>query len=189
MPPRPPAPLNLRPEPRPGYIAVGWVRGPHGLRGELKITVLSDNPDRFQPGVAVWLAGERRTVTALRPHGDALLIQLDGVRTRDDTEAFRNLLLEVPEEELAALGDGEYYRFEVMGMDVVDGEGNSLGRIEQVLETGANDVYVVESEEGELLVPAIDSVVKQVDVEGRRMVVELLEGLERRPRKEPRRRS
>jgi 16S rRNA processing protein RimM len=71
-------------------------------------------------------------------------------------------------------------------MEVVDAGGNALGRIEEVLDTGANDVYIVRSAEGELLLPAIDSVVKDVDVAGRRMVVELIEGLERRPVRPPR---
>jgi len=164
---------------------VGWVRAPRGLRGELTVAPLTDFPQRFQPGATVWAGGVSYTVRRARPHRGALLVELDGVESRNHAEALRGLLLEVPEGELAPLGEGQYYRFQLVGMDVVDREGASLGRIAEVLETGANDVYVVRSEQTELLVPAIDTVIKEVDVAGRRMVVELMEGLERRPLKRP----
>ena len=163
------------------------MRGPRGLRGELAVTALTDFPKRFQPGAALWAAGVRYTVRRARPHRGALLLELDGIDSREQAAPLRGLLLEVPEHELAPLADGQYYRFQVLGMQVVDPAGRSLGCIEEVLDTGANDVYIVRSAEGELLLPAIDEVVKEIDVEGRRMVVELLEGLERRA--PPRRRN
>lgn len=175
------------PQPRSGFVAVGWVRAPRGIRGELTIDPLTDFAGRFQPGATVWASGVPYAVRRARSHRRALLLELEGIETRDQAETFRGLLLEVPEKELAPLAEGQYYRFEIIGMDVVDREDQSLGRIEEILDTGANDVYVVQSADGELLLPAIDAVVKEVDVAGRRMVVELIEGLERRPHKRPRR--
>ena len=184
--PRQPRPHPPTPEPREGFVAVGYVRGPHGLRGELTVEPLTDFPQRFRTGAVLWAAGHEYTVRHARPHRDALLLELDGIDSREQAGTLRGLLLEVPETELAALAEGEYYRFQLVGMEVVDVGGTALGRIEEVLDTGANDVYIVRSAEGELLLPAIDSVVKDVDVAGRRMVVELIEGLERRPLRPPR---
>ena len=87
----------------------------------------------------------------------------------------------MPERDLPPLPDGRYYRYQLLGMDVVGQDGAALGHIEDVIETGANDVFVVRDEVGDLLLPAIDEVVKEIDVAGRRMVVEVIAGLERRP--------
>ena len=120
-------------------------------------------------------------------HRGRLLVELEGIETRTEAEALRDVLLEVPEQELPPLAEDQYFRFDVVGMEVVDESGRALGRLDEVLETGANDVYIVRDDSGELLIPAIDSVIKRVDVKGRRMVVSPLAGLERRPRKPPKR--
>lgn len=169
-----------RPQPRPGYVAVGLIRGAHGVRGALKVEPLTDFPHRFEPGASLWLAGERRTVGGASPARGGLLLQLEGVTTREQAEALRGQLLEVPERELAPLQEGQYFRFQLIGMAVFDAASTLLGRLEEVIETGANDVFAVRNDEGELLIPAIDSVVREVDVTNRRMTVELPPGLERR---------
>jgi 16S rRNA processing protein RimM len=162
------------------------VRAPRGVRGELTVDLLTDSPQRFQPGATVWAGRAAYVVRRARAHRAALLLELEGIDTREQAETLRGLLLEVPEQDLSPLREDQYYRFQILGMEVVERDGQPLGRVEEVLDTGANDVYVVRNEEGELLIPAIDAVVKEVDVAGRRMVVELMAGLERRPRKRPR---
>lgn len=157
------------------------MRGPRGVRGELNVDPLTDFPQRFRAGATVWAGGAAYTVRHARMHQRTLLLELQGVESRSDAEALRGLLLEVPEAELPQLPEDRYYRFQVLGMEVVDQQGRLLGHVEEVLETGANDVYIVRDADGELLLPAIDTVVKEVDVAGRRMAVELIEGLERRP--------
>ncbi len=176
-----PRPHPQRPELQPGFVAVGYVRGPHGLRGELRVDPLTDHSQRFQPGAAIWAGGRTYMVHASRMHHETLLLQIEGIVTRGQAGLLRGLLLEIPEAELPALAEGEYYRYQLLGMEVLDGEGRSLGRIEEVLETGANDVYAVVNPEGELLLPAIDTVIGQVDVAAARMVVQPPAGLERRP--------
>jgi 16S rRNA processing protein RimM len=163
------------------------VRAARGIRGELTVAALTDFPQRFQPGATVWASGASYTVRRARAHRRALLLELEGIDTRDQAETLRGLLLEVPVKELPPLAEDQYYRFQILGMDVVDREDRPLGRVEEVLETGANDVYIVRGPDGELLLPAIDAVVKEVDVAAKRMVVELLEGLELRHSKRPRR--
>jgi 16S rRNA processing protein RimM len=138
---RPPSQPASRPEPqpRPGFVAVGWVRAARGIRGELTVEPLTDFPQRFQPGATIWASGTRYAVRRARPHRRALLLELEGIATRDRAEALRGLLLEVPEEELPSLPDGQYYRHQVLGMAVVDREDRVLGRIEEVLETGQTE--------------------------------------------------
>lgn len=114
-------------------------------------------------------------------HQKTLLLALRGVTTRTGADTLRNLLLEVPESDLPPLSEGEYYRYQLIGVEVFDAAGEALGRIEDVIETGANDVYAVRNADGELLVPAIDSVVRAVDLAAARMVVDVPPGLERRP--------
>ena len=171
---------RLDAEPRQGFVAVGWVRAPRGMRGELKVGPLTDFPERFAPGAVLWAGAAQYTVRRAYLERGTLLLHLEGIDTREQAEALRGLLLEVPEEELAPLGEDQYFRFQILGMEVVDQDGQPLGRVEEILDTGATDVYVVRSAEGELLLPAIDTVVKEIDVAGRRMVVDVPEGLERR---------
>ena len=169
------------PQPREGFVAVGFVRAPRGVRGELSVEPMTDFAERFEPGAAVWAAGVSYTVAVARPHHKTLLVQFEGIESRDQAEPLRGLLLEVPDVTLAPLEQGRYYRFQIVGMDVVDTEGAPLGQIQEVLETGANDVYIVHDAESELLIPAIDSVVQNVDIDANRMVVQLLDKTERRP--------
>jgi 16S rRNA processing protein RimM len=178
---RPARSRRTPPGPRSGFVAVGWVRGARGLRGELKVDPLTDFHERFAPGAAVWAGAVTYIVRRCRPHRDTLLLELEGIETREAAEALGNLLLEIPEESLARLPEGQYFRFQILGMEVYDQQEHALGRIDEIIETGANDVYVVRDAAGELLIPAIDSVVKEIDVTTRRMTVELVEGLERRP--------
>lgn len=165
-------------EPRAGFVAVGVIHRAHGVRGELSVESLSDAADRFAEGATLWIDGERYKVQQTRPAKRGLSLKLASIDTRDAAEALRGKLLEIPEEALEPLTEGEYYRFQLVGMDVVDLEGRALGRLEQVLATGSNDVYVVRGPAGELLLPATDEVIREVDVAGKRLVVELIEGLE-----------
>jgi 16S rRNA processing protein RimM len=161
----------------PGFVVVGRVRAPRGVVGELKVEPLTDFPDRFAPGETLWVRGQPFTVEDVRRHHNDLLLKLEGIDRPEDGEDLRDCLLEVPESELRPLAEGEFYRFQVVGLRVYDGEGNALGEVTEVLPTGGNDVYVVRGPEGEVLVPAIDDVVREVDIAGGRMVVALMKGM------------
>ncbi len=160
-----------------GFVAVGRVRAPRGLAGELKVEPLTDFPDRFAPGETVWAGGRRLVVEGARQHQKSLLVKLKGIDSSEDGADLRGCLLEVPESELRPLAEGEFYRFQVLGLRVYDAKGRALGEVVELLPTGGNDVYVVRGPLGELLVPAIDEVVKEIDIEGGRMTVELMEGM------------
>ena len=166
------------PPSRERMIPVGRVLSPRGMVGEVQVEVLSDSPGRFTPGGVLFLRGERRVIGECSPLARGrLALTLQGVRSRAQAERLRGELLTVPEDMVPPLPDGQYYHFELVDMDVFTGDGEYLGRIIDVLSPGANDVYVVGGEGRELLIPAIEDVVVEVDVDGRKMKVELPLGL------------
>ncbi len=166
------------PPSRERMIPVGRVLSPRGVGGEVQVEVLSDSPGRFAPGGAVFLRGRRLVIGRCSSLSRGrLALALEGVSDRRQAEGLRGALLTVPEGMVPPLPEGRYYHFQLVDMDVFTADAERLGRITQVLATGANDVYVVVGEAGELLVPALEDVVVEVDVSARRMVVELPPGL------------
>ena len=164
----------------PRFLAVGRVLRPHGLNGEVRVELMTDRPERFGWLEAIYV-GERNPrrvgVVSARQHGDFVLLKLDGYPTRTEAELLRNELLQVPEDEAIPLEEGEYFLHQLLGLEVVTESGRSLGRLTSVLETGANNVFVIEGAPGELLIPDIPDVVREVDVAGGRIVIRPLPGL------------
>jgi len=166
-------------------VAIARVLAPHGVRGELKCAVLTDFPRRFASTARIFLSAggpsgpvrQAFPVVRARVQGHFVLLKLEGIDTRDAADRWRNALVEVPAGERVPLPRGHYFWQDVIGLSVRTEEGEVLGRVREILETGANDVYVVDTERGELLVPAIKDVVKRIDPEQGEMVVELLEGM------------
>jgi 16S rRNA processing protein RimM len=172
-------------EPLPGslsnstdFIAVGQVLGAHGQDGAINIKVLSDVPNRFDPGQVLVIDGRSFNVAGSRPTGPATrILWLEEVSGRDQVRPLQGRWLSVPEKDVPQPDEGEYFHYQLLDMAVYTEEGELLGNISEILETGSNDVYVIQGPAGELLVPAIAQVVLNVDVEGSRMTVRLLEGL------------
>ena len=164
-------------EPREGYTAVGRVLRPHGIRGELRVAAFHSSGVNLQPGRRVWIGERTFRIRRARRDRDAWLLALEGLTTRTEAESVRGALLEVPDEELQRDDEDSFFVFELVGLDVLTDEGERLGEVVDVLATGANDVFVVRHGERELLVPAIGDVVRQVDLEARRIVITPLPGL------------
>jgi 16S rRNA processing protein RimM len=152
------------------------VLRPHGLRGELRVHAFNPEAPHMQAGARVWIGGIGWRVTASRPDRGAWLISLDGIETREDAETLRDTLVEAPDETIGR-GDDEYFLHELVGLEVVTTGGESLGRITEVMQPGANDVYVVEGPQGEVLVPATDEVVREIDLAAGRVVITPLVGM------------
>lgn len=159
------------------FVVVGWVQVPWGRRGQVRVRPTTDFPERFTPGLRLFLKGEPRTVQSVQWHRDSLLLKLSGVESRTEAEALRGWGLEVPEEEVVPLPEGSYYLFQILGLEVHTTGGERLGVVEEVLKTGSNDVYLVRGSGREVAVPALADVVVEVDLERKRMTVELPEGL------------
>lgn len=152
---------------------------PWGFRGELKIQILTDFPDRFASLRVVFLGedAKRFSVESARLHSGAALLKLQGVDSPEDASKLREQVVQVPIKEAVPLPEGKYYLYQLIGLNVKTTEGRNLGKIEDVLDTGANDVYVVNDGQREVLIPAIEPVVKHVDLDRGEMLVQLLEGL------------
>lgn len=163
-------------------MAVGRVVRPHGVRGEIEVAPLAGTPDRITAGTRLFLSpadatpGEVR-IEHVRAKKDHLLVTLSGVTDRAHADALKGKFLTLPREELPPLEPGRYYHFELVGLRVVTTEGRWLGILEEVIETGANDVYVVRGGGKEVLVPALASVVSCVDVGKGQMTVRPVPGL------------
>jgi len=160
-------------------VVVGKVTKPHGVRGEVAVEVRSDNPDRFAPGAVVFTGdGRALTIERAHAHGRRTLVRFAGVGDRTAAEALAGSLLEVPESWLPALGDAEYWPFQLEGCAVVTESGRSLGAVTEVIPNPANDLWVAVDEAGtETLVPAIRDVIVEVDLGTRRILVRDVPGL------------
>jgi 16S rRNA processing protein RimM len=163
------------------YLAVGKIVRAHGLRGEVSVAVLTEFPERFETTEWVYLGNEFEAtpyrLESYRWHKDNVLLTLAGVADRTQAEALRGQLVQVPLNEAVALPEGSYYLYQLIGLQVKTVEGEFLGTITSVMETGANDVYVVQNEGRELLLPAIPDVIKTIDLPNGLMVVQVMEGL------------
>jgi 16S rRNA processing protein RimM len=170
--------------PEPRYLVVGRVLRPHGVRGELRVEIITGFPERLGQHDHFYLAHpdspeevQRYPAEEMRLHKDSLLLKLAGCDDRDAAELLRDMLVQVPLEEAVPLDEGEYYHFQIVGVQVETESGEQLGQVVEVLETGANDVYLVRGPRGEVLLPAIEDVVRELDLEAKRMVVHLLPGM------------
>ncbi|NLG97926.1 MAG: 16S rRNA processing protein RimM [Chloroflexi bacterium] len=152
----------------PDFIAVGRLRRPHGVGGEVLMDILTQFPERLHPGKVVYLSDTREPlqIQSVRRRHKELLLRFAGIATPEEAGRLRNKIIYVKTSELPDLPEGEYYHHQLMGLKVVDETGQMLGTLESILETKANDVYVVIGVDGkELLLPAVEEVVQDVDLE------------------------
>lgn len=165
----------------PEFLAVGLLRRPHGIQGEIKMSVWTDFPERLAPGQVVYTGETHQPVhiRTLRWHGKDLLISFDEFSVREEVGLLSNQVLMVRAEDLPPLDDAQIYLHELIGMIVIeDATGALLGEIVEIIETGANDVFVVRSKDGvEILLPDIDEVVLSIDTNRKEIRVCLLPGL------------
>lgn len=164
----------------PVFLAVGKLRRPHGVRGEIMMEVLTDFPERLKRGMTLFAGPQYQPLRlrSLRWHGSLLLVTFEGYETPETVGEWRNQELYVTAADRPPLPDGEYYHHQILGLKVVSEEGETLGKITDILVTGANDVYVVRPEIGkEILIPAVDDFVLRVNLERGTLTVHLAPGL------------
>ncbi len=161
------------------FLAIGRVQRPHGVRGELLLETLTDFPEHLAEVETVYLGDEAvpYALEHVRFHRRQLLIQIADCADRDRADTYRGQLVQIRVEQAAPPPPGAYYFHQVIGLSVITETGEALGTVVEIIETGANDVYVVRGETGEILLPAIKSVILTIDLETKLMTVHLLEGL------------
>jgi len=172
--------LSGSPIGEPLYLSVGFLRRPHGLRGEIIMDLHTDFPERMKPGRKLFVGDEHKPMTleGVRVHAKGLLVKFKDVETTEAAGIFRNQWVFIKAKDAPPLPDGQIYQYELIGFKVVDENEHPLGTLKEILETGANDVYVVKDDSGkEILLPAIPSVILDLDA-GRRLIrVHVLDGL------------
>lgn len=164
-------------------INVGEITGAHGIKGQVKVEALTDFPEtRFALGAELYVQklGKTAEVVSASVHKGLYLLSLSGITDRDQAQALLHTYLQVPQSSLPELPPGEYYHFQLIGLEVYT-EGRRLGEITEIMQTGANDVYVIQTPPGakpaEILLPALQSCILNVDLAAGRMDVKLPEGL------------
>ena len=164
----------------PAFLVIGKIRRPHGVDGAVLVEVYTDFPERLQPKAIIY-AGEAHiplTIRRQRIHNDGILLAFDGFTTPEQVGRFRNQNLYIVVADTMELPEGEFYYYELLGLSVIDETGAFLGKVSEIMQTGANDVYVVTNEAGhEILLPAIAEVILDVDLASKIMQVHLLPGL------------
>ena len=169
----------------PAYLLLGEVLRPHGLRGELRIRLLTDYPERIAELEKVYLADNPEPskatpyhVEGMRMNGDFGLLKLREIPDRTQAERYRGLYVLVDIEHAVPLEEDEFYLYQLIGLRVDTSDGEMLGTLVEVLETGANDVYIVDSERyGEILIPVTSETIVKTDVDAGVMIVRLPDGL------------
>ena len=164
----------------PVYLVIGYLRRPHGVSGEIIMDLHTDFPDRIKSGRKVFVGEKHQpfTLDSVRGNGNGLLVRLRGIETPEDVGNYRNQWVYVKASDVPPLPEGRHYQYELIDVDVVDENGKPLGKLVEILETGANDVYVVRDDSGkEILLPAIPSVILDLDMDQRTKKVHLLDGL------------
>ncbi|HLA45455.1 MAG TPA: ribosome maturation factor RimM [Aggregatilineales bacterium] len=169
----------------PKHLVIGQIIRPHGVRGELRVRVLTGYPERFNQleYVVLGVDAEQEStstyeVERARLHNDQAIVKIAGIDDREDADRLRNLFVMVSLEDAIPLEEGEYYQYQLIGLAMYTDKNEYLGDVLDILETGANDVYIVQSPRyGELLVPAIESVVQSIDLASQRIIITPIPGL------------
>lgn len=158
----------------PGFVIVGKLRRPHGVRGEIVMEVLTDYPKRIRVGKQVYIGEEHKplVISSRREKPPGILISFEGYNDCDKVADFTNQYIYSAMSELPPLEANEYYYHQLIGLNVENKQGERLGKLEEILETGANDVFLVRTpDSNEILLPVIDSVIVSIDLSLGRIIV------------------
>ena len=164
------------------YLKVGTITQPFGIKGEMKVFPHTDDPARFKKLKKLYILekGSYREfeLESAKMALPLVILKFKGIETPEEIRNYRQKDLYVSREDAAPLDEGEYYFADIIGMEVVDDEGIKRGKITDIIQTGANDVYEVTSEDGtSFLLPAIKDCILNIDTEAELMTVHILEGL------------
>lgn len=169
------------------WFNVGRIVNTHGIKGEVRVISTTDFEDnRFAPGsrLAIFKKDENKptwvTIESSRRHKNFILLTFEGMYNINLVEPFKEGLLKVTKDQLDEdeLEENEYYYFEIIGCEVFSEEGEKLGVVTEILETGANDVWEIKAPNGKKhYIPYIEDVVKEIDVEEKKIIIHVMEGL------------
>lgn len=169
-----------------GFLPIGKIVGAHGVKGNVKVYSFVESLSLFEQESSILVVSAKGSekifkIKWIKPHGRVVLLSLEGIENRDLAETLIGSELFVKRDSLPKLVDGSYYWFDIIGLAVFTNDEKYIGRVESIIPTGSNDVYVVKDaqkdRDNEILIPAIESAVLEIDLEQKRMIVDLPEGL------------
>ncbi len=169
----------------PQYLLIGEILRPHGVIGEVRMKVITHYPERLPQLKTVYLAPAPTAsnvapyvLERMRMHQGYALMKFKGIDDRNQADLLRQLVVMVAIDDAVPLDEGEVYLYQLLGLTVDTEEGETLGKLTDVLETGANDVYIVDSPKyGEVLIPATNETIRSIDIVSGKMIVCLPNGL------------
>jgi len=166
----------------PEFLVIGRLGKSHGLQGEMRMDLFSDFPERLKHGKKVFIGSYHKeiTINTFRLSGNRCLISFTGFEQLEKITELRSQLVFVKTDQIPDLPEGDYYHHDLIGMKVIDEDQKELGILTEILSTGSNDVYLIKpnlERQKELLIPAIKSVIVQVDIHSKTMTVKLQEWL------------
>lgn len=157
------------------YLKIGLILKPQGIRGEIKVLPLTDDPHRFIGLKQAFLSEEKKPVRIMgaRVGKDAVYLFLEKIYDRTAAESVRGQFIYIDREHAVKLPEGRYFIADLIGCEAVDLNGIRLGILKEVLQPGANDVYIVQRPDGsELLIPVVDAFIKDIDIKSRKITVD-----------------
>jgi 16S rRNA processing protein RimM len=169
-----------------GFVHVGKIVGAHGVKGNIKIYSYTESLSVFNPGSLILLINPKGfeksyKIKWVKPHGRLTLLSLKGVENRNTVETLIGSVFFIERASLPEPGDGSYYWVDIIGISVFTADDEYIGLVESIIPTGSNDVFVVrnpdKAHDSEILIPAIESVILEIDLERKTMRVDLPEGL------------
>jgi 16S rRNA processing protein RimM len=161
------------------YIKVGKIVNTHGVKGCLKCISMTDDMERFDELEYVYTEkdNKKRKINNAWYRKGLVYLELEDINDMDTAESLRNTFISIYDDQLRELPEGSYYLFDLEGMEVYSDLGEYIGKISEVYQTGANDVYEVVDKKNSYLIPAVKDVVKEVSVKEKKMVIHVIEGL------------
>ncbi|MFC1864529.1 ribosome maturation factor RimM [Chloroflexota bacterium] len=159
------------------FITIGAILAPWSNEGKLKVEVTTDFPQRFTPSSKVYINRQPLTISSTQWHKGKAIIKLNTIDSIEEAEKLQGQLVEIHSSQLHPLPEGQYYHFQLIGLEAWTTQGELLGNITKILSAPSNDNYVVSGPEGEILIPAIEDVIKSIDLNKGRLVIEPIEGL------------
>ncbi|MBN2009467.1 16S rRNA processing protein RimM [candidate division KSB1 bacterium] len=162
-------------------ICIGEVLNAHGIRGDIIIKPWTDDPDQFDELAEVYITNrdelKQFTIEKVRITQKKIIVKFRGIDNRNAAEQLRGALLQRQRSELRALAEDEYFIFDLIGLDVKSTSGETIGSITDVMEMPAHDVYVVQQGSREVLIPAVKSIVKSIDLDAGKIIIDPIDGL------------
>lgn len=164
------------------YIDIGKIINTHGVRGEVKILPLTDQPERYDDLKYVYIdkktGMDKYTVESVKYFKSFVILKFKEIQDMNSAETLKDLIIKIGREDAIKLPEGSYFIFDLIGCVVYTEDGKVLGELKEVLQTGSNDVYIVRNENNrEVLIPALKSVVREISVKDKKITVSLPEGL------------